>query len=257
MTIRTPFGEYRISQSFGQNPSIYAQFGMAGHNGVDMVAPAGFKKNVAFFPGLVHDVLYDPKGYGYHVKIVADDGFVDTYAHFARIYVKKGDRVERWDVLGEEGSTGFSTGAHCHFGRKPVLNINTNNGYFGSTDPLPGLLANQSDHITQDDMTEEEKKKLETAYRFAVEVQKSLEPFRQVEGTGEIVYDAKLDPNYNAKQLKNKVDAGLRAVAAMMRGSGLQIISGDEAKKKKYVRVISARDVVVKLKKKGLFGKRK
>ncbi|NEP13752.1 MAG: S8 family serine peptidase [Symploca sp. SIO2C1] len=37
-----------------------------------------------------------------------------TYLHFSEIYVQKGDRINPGDLIGIEGSTGFSTGRHMH-----------------------------------------------------------------------------------------------------------------------------------------------
>ncbi len=54
-------------------------------------------------------------GYGCHVIIDHGNGKTTLYAHFQKLYVKEGQSVVRGDVLGEQGSTGYSTGAHLHF----------------------------------------------------------------------------------------------------------------------------------------------
>ncbi len=60
-------------------------------------------------------------GYGNAVYI---NGYVDPrsglsyntlYGHFQKIYVSGGQAVSRGDVLGEMGSTGWSTGPHVHY----------------------------------------------------------------------------------------------------------------------------------------------
>ncbi|GKX27606.1 metalloendopeptidase [Vallitalea longa] len=54
-------------------------------------------------------------GYGYLVKISHSSGYTTYYAHNSRLYVKKGQKVSRGDVIAASGSTGNSTGPHVHF----------------------------------------------------------------------------------------------------------------------------------------------
>ncbi len=63
----------------------------------------------------------DGTGYGNAVYIL---GYVNpatgasyntVYGHFSKVTVKDGDAVERGNLLGEMGSTGFSTGPHIHY----------------------------------------------------------------------------------------------------------------------------------------------
>ena len=56
------------------------------------------------------------QGFGQYVKI-QKTGTNDVYyfGHLSNIRVKKGDTVRITDVIGIEGSTGCSTGSHCHY----------------------------------------------------------------------------------------------------------------------------------------------
>ncbi len=54
-------------------------------------------------------------GYGHYVKIRHSNGVITLYAHFQKIYVKKGQYVKQGDVIGLMGTTGHSTGCHVHF----------------------------------------------------------------------------------------------------------------------------------------------
>ena len=70
--------------------------------------------------------------YGNLVVVDHGNGFQTKYAHLNKIYVKKGDRLEINDTVGEVGSTGRSTGPHLHY---EVLYKGVN------VDPLPFLKA--------------------------------------------------------------------------------------------------------------------
>ncbi len=53
--------------------------------------------------------------YGYYVGIDHGDGIVTIYAHNSSLNVSVGQSVKQGDVVAYAGSTGYSTGAHCHF----------------------------------------------------------------------------------------------------------------------------------------------
>lgn len=54
-------------------------------------------------------------GYGQTVQIQADDGAVFLLGHNSAYNCSVGDRVSQGDVVAYMGSTGWSTGPHCHF----------------------------------------------------------------------------------------------------------------------------------------------
>lgn len=56
------------------------------------------------------------QGFGKYIKIKKENSNDAYYfAHLSEIYVKKGDKVYITQVIGKEGSTGYSTGSHCHY----------------------------------------------------------------------------------------------------------------------------------------------
>ncbi len=59
-------------------------------------------------------------GYGNNIVIDHGGGQKSRYAHFSKLYVKKGAFVEKGQQIGEMGSTGNSTGPHLHI----EININ-------------------------------------------------------------------------------------------------------------------------------------
>ncbi len=56
------------------------------------------------------------KGYGKHIIIDHGFGYETLYGHLSEIYVKQGQKIKRWDLIGLSGNTGKSTAPHIHYG---------------------------------------------------------------------------------------------------------------------------------------------
>jgi murein DD-endopeptidase MepM/ murein hydrolase activator NlpD len=84
------------------------------HKGIDIAAPIG-TPIVAAAPGVVVSAGWHSGGYGNLVEIQHPDGSVTLYAHNNRILVRRGQEVAQGQQISEMGSTGRSTGPHCHF----------------------------------------------------------------------------------------------------------------------------------------------
>lgn len=85
----------------------------AAHRGLDLNAPAGtpvYSSNA----GVVIEAGWH-WSYGNYVMIEHQDGIVTLYAHNSALYVSAGDQVGRLALIAAVGSTGVSTGNHCHF----------------------------------------------------------------------------------------------------------------------------------------------
>jgi murein DD-endopeptidase MepM/ murein hydrolase activator NlpD len=54
-------------------------------------------------------------GYGNYVLIAHPDGFVTLYGHLNSVAVHEGQVAHQGEIIGQEGSTGLSTGPHLHF----------------------------------------------------------------------------------------------------------------------------------------------
>ncbi len=83
------------------------------HEGIDVAAPMG-APIVAPAAGIVTMVTRQ-NGYGNVFEIDHGNGIVTKYAHCSRIVVKKGQRVQRGEVVANVGSTGLATGPHLHY----------------------------------------------------------------------------------------------------------------------------------------------
>jgi len=85
-----------------------------GHRAIDIAAPVGTALRAAD-GGFVSFAGWTDVGYGYLVVVDHANGFATYYAHLSNFYVATGQAVERGQVLGAVGSTGWSTGPHVHF----------------------------------------------------------------------------------------------------------------------------------------------
>jgi hypothetical protein len=93
--------------------TVAQEFGHNGHPGIDIDAPYGTPIHAAG-NGVVIWAGWQG-GYGNFVLIDHGRGLVTGYGHQSRIAVTRGQTVTQGDVIGYEGSTGYSTGPHVHF----------------------------------------------------------------------------------------------------------------------------------------------
>lgn len=103
----------RIASGFGMRVDpVYGTPKM--HKGLDFTAPQG-TPIYATGDGVVSTAGYSEGGYGNHVIISHGYGYETLYGHMVRIKVSNGQKVKRGEVIGWVGSTGKSTGPHCHY----------------------------------------------------------------------------------------------------------------------------------------------
>ena len=84
------------------------------HAGLDFTAPSG-TPIYATADGKIKESNYNNSGYGNHVVINHGYGYETLYGHMVRIKARVGQTVKRGDIIGWVGSTGKSTGPHCHY----------------------------------------------------------------------------------------------------------------------------------------------
>jgi murein DD-endopeptidase MepM/ murein hydrolase activator NlpD len=84
------------------------------HMGLDFTAPNG-TPIYATADGTVKDAGFHTGGFGNRVVINHGYGYETLYGHMFRIKARVGERVKRGEVIGYIGSTGKSTGPHCHY----------------------------------------------------------------------------------------------------------------------------------------------
>lgn len=84
------------------------------HAGLDFAATQG-TPIYATADGVVKEASYDAGGFGNHVVINHGYSYETLYGHMVRIKVHVGEQIKRGEVIGWVGSTGKSTGPHCHY----------------------------------------------------------------------------------------------------------------------------------------------
>lgn len=147
-----------VTQWFGENPALYKPFGLAFHNGIDIVAPHG-SPIYSVCDGTVYAVRRDETGYGRHIRIkgkaVNEIANVWVYGHLDTILVNKGDKVKAGQKIATMGNTGFVVsgatpywehnpyaGTHLHIGVRRYWGdtvLDYDNGVKGGLDPKPFL----------------------------------------------------------------------------------------------------------------------
>ena len=83
------------------------------HTGIDIAAPYGEVIRAADGGEVLFSGWWD--GYGKAVVIDHGKSISTVYGHMSRIYVQNGNKISKGQIIGLVGSTGYSTGPHCHF----------------------------------------------------------------------------------------------------------------------------------------------
>ncbi|MDO4863209.1 MAG: M23 family metallopeptidase [Ruminococcus sp.] len=101
-------GRFRVTQ----------QYKGAAHDGLDLVGLDSKEIHATatgkvVFAGWQNSANHS-EGFGQYVVILAGGRYYH-YGHLSEIRCKVGDAVMITDVIGIEGSTGYSTGSHCHY----------------------------------------------------------------------------------------------------------------------------------------------
>lgn len=109
-------GKYTISSPFGSrsDPTSGKE---ESHKGIDLAADAG----TPIFASAAGTVIYSQfaavpyDGYGNLVIVRHSASLVSMYGHCSKLLVSAGQAVQQGQIIAEVGTTGDSTGNHCHF----------------------------------------------------------------------------------------------------------------------------------------------
>lgn len=120
----------RVSTEYGQIRYVNGVL-TSRHSGIDFSAPMGAPVAAAAAGKVVLTTSLHASG----DTVILDHGLgiFTNYNHLSKILVKEGQMVAAGEVVGEVGSTGFSTGPHLHF----TMTIGA-----VATNPWPWFVAN-------------------------------------------------------------------------------------------------------------------
>lgn len=119
-----------------------SQYYSSYHRGIDIAARGGSTPQiVAAYSGTVIFAgcygscpalgsMYGGSNYAWSIQIQHPNGYTTWYAHLSNIFVSSGDYVTTGQVIGQMGSTGYSTGTHLHF------ELRTGTAYGTQVNPL-------------------------------------------------------------------------------------------------------------------------
>ncbi|MBC7948475.1 MAG: M23 family metallopeptidase [Chitinophagaceae bacterium] len=103
----------RIASGFGHRiDPVYKTVKM--HAGLDFAAPQG-TPIYATADGAIKLAGNSGNGYGNHVIVNHGYGYETLYGHMVRVKARSGQSIKRGEIIGWVGSTGKSTGPHCHY----------------------------------------------------------------------------------------------------------------------------------------------
>ena len=114
------------------------------HKGLDIAAPGGTEIYAAA-DGVVIAAGWNSGGYGNVVQIAHDDGYQTVYGHMSSVLVSTDQEVRRGQLIGLVGTTGNSTGNHCHFEVRYLGVCKNPANYLNTTDFAYGTKKKEED----------------------------------------------------------------------------------------------------------------
>lgn len=143
--VRLPFGcVMRLTSPYGDRSDPFTGQ-RAFHGGIDLVGVDG--RVLAVMEGLVvvSQMVTDSRdpssAWGNYVCVRGDDGNYCYYCHLASRAVRRGERVEAGQFLGEMGATGRATGLHLHFEVRNANNVKQNAADYLGIENAAGLVT--------------------------------------------------------------------------------------------------------------------
>lgn len=106
-----------LTQKYGYTAYSKKLYASGFHNGIDIASSYGEPIKAALSGKIIAIGNCGRYAYGKWIAVEHENALTTLYAHFSGYGAfKVGDKVKTGDIIGYEGSTGYSTGAHLHFG---------------------------------------------------------------------------------------------------------------------------------------------
>ncbi|MCK5147125.1 M23 family metallopeptidase [bacterium] len=83
------------------------------HYGIDVPGPVGTQV-LATGAGFIGKISYS-NTWGNYIEVNHGSNLITRYCHLSKVMVKRGQKVIRWDKVGEIGQSGRTTGPHLHY----------------------------------------------------------------------------------------------------------------------------------------------
>jgi murein DD-endopeptidase MepM/ murein hydrolase activator NlpD len=119
--LKMPFRNSIISSRFN-TPRDYSKIAptkLQKHEGIDIVdglaAQHGSDPTIHVgAPGTVVEAGFQATGYGNYIRVSFGNNWFAYYGHMAEVYVRQGQVLRDWQIIGLMGETGFAEGRHVH-----------------------------------------------------------------------------------------------------------------------------------------------
>lgn len=112
LPLAAPLDEFRLTSGYGKRIDPFtSRFAL--HSGIDLASRKRAPVHVTS-PGVVTFVGWKG-GFGKIVEVDHGLGIRTRYAHLSNIFVKRGQKLEFREKVGQIGSTGRSSGEHLHY----------------------------------------------------------------------------------------------------------------------------------------------
>ena len=160
-------GNFKVTQKYSDS-----------HDGLDLVG-IDSKDIHSTVSGIVEYAGWEnsnnhSQGFGQYVKIIdAKTGYGFYFGHLSEIRVNVGQIVNVTDIIGIEGSTGYSTGSHCHYCiRKNGKGTDINVSEFSGIPNIEGKIFNDGYPGTKSDSNSDYRTEYEIIVKMGGKVYK-------------------------------------------------------------------------------------
>jgi len=121
-----------LTQKYGYTPYSKRLYAAGFHNGIDVSSSYGEPIRAAKDGTILAIGNCGKYAYGKWIMVKHENGLTTLYGHMSNYGAyKTGNSVKTGDIIGYEGSTGYSTGPHLHFGVYATETVEIQKTWYG------------------------------------------------------------------------------------------------------------------------------